>query len=223
MIANRELFVKALADANSIEVEKYLNKDAFHYDFSDAFERKMNKLIAKNNRINLNTRRKISKALIAALIAIIVLLTGLMSVSASREKVVEFIERVFSTNTQITLSENSAPTPETIETAYTLGYVPDGFKLKQYDADELGVFAIWENEKGEEIVFTQDILSSEFSMDNEHYYETFEVNGFPAYIYGNEYDYHISFTDGEYRYTIKTSVKNKEYLETMSEKIIEKN
>lgn len=222
-MTNEELFIKAFNEANSLELSKYQNKDNFVYNFSKAFENKMNKLISKNNRIKFETRKRVSKALIAAIIAIIALLTGLMSVSASREKIVEFIERVFSTNTQITLSENSAQTPETIEKAYTLGYVPEGFELKQYDRDELGVFAIWENNNNEQIVFQQYILNGDFSIDNEHNYKEMENNGYPAYVVSDEYQSVLSYSDGEYWLKIIVPVELKDEIFTISEKIIEKN
>ena len=222
MTAEKELFIKAFLEADLIETEKYFDKDSFPFDFSEAFERKMNKLINKDKRISFASRKKLSRALIAAIISLIILLTGLMSVSASREKIVEFIERVFSTNTQITLSENSAPTPETIETAYTLGYVPEGFELKQYESDELGVFAIWENEKGEEIVFTQDILNSDISIDNEHYYEKTEVNGFPGYIHGSGINTLLAWTNNKYWFEISVPDKINNELVDIAKNISEK-
>ena len=93
-MTNKELFIKAFLEADELEMEKYQNKSDFSCEFSEAFEKKMNKLGAKNNRINLRTRRNISKALLAAMIATVVLFTGIMSVSATREKVVEFVENV---------------------------------------------------------------------------------------------------------------------------------
>ncbi len=222
-MTNEELFIKAFNEANSLELSKYQNKDSFVYNFSKAFENKMNKLISKNNRIKFETRKRVSKALIAAIIAIIALFTGLMSVSASREKIVEFIERVFPTYIQITLSENSAQTPETIEKAYTLSYVPKGFELKQYQLEETSVFAIWENEKGEEIVFSQDILNIDFSMDNENNYKKIKLNGYSAHIYWDNIDCIIAWTDGEYWFTLNTPIRYKDDLVDMANNISEKN
>ncbi|MBQ9516603.1 MAG: fibronectin type III domain-containing protein [Eubacterium sp.] len=105
-MTNKELFVQAFLQADALEMEKYQAEADFSHEFSEDFEKKMNKLIAKNNRIKLNTRRKISKALIAAIIAITVLFTGIMSVSASREKVVEFVENILWAH--ITVQGNSA-------------------------------------------------------------------------------------------------------------------
>lgn len=55
----------------------------------------MNKLIRKNNRIQLSTRRAVTKSLIAAIVAIMVLFAGLMSVAATREPIIEFIKKYF--------------------------------------------------------------------------------------------------------------------------------
>ena len=222
MTANKELFLKAFSEADLLDMQKYQTKADFKHEFSEAFEKKMSRLIAKESRISFNTRKKLTNALLAAIIAVLVLITGLMSVSASREKIVEFVERVFSTNTQITLSENSAPTPETIEKAYTLGYVPEGFVLKSYDVDELAVYAICENSISEIIVFEQYILNMNSSISNEDYYKKIKLNGYDAYVYGIENNICISWSDGEYWFTINALTKFKDELLTIAEKIIEK-
>ena len=222
-MTNKELFIKAFLEADAIEMEKYQNKDDFHHDFSASFEKKMNKLIAKNNRISLYTRRKISKALIAAIIAIIVLFTGLMSVSASRERIIEFVENVLSRYTQIELSEDSPETPDTIKTAYTISNIPEGFILKQYDLEETIVFAVWQNSNNEEIIFTQNILSGDFSIDNESNYQRITINELAAFIYGDDNESYLSWSDGEYWFTIQVPTKYKNRLVTMSENISEKN
>ena len=105
-MTNRELFVKAFLKADEREIAPYQNKSDFTYDFSESFEKKMSKLSAKNNRISIRTRRSISKALLAAVIATAVLFTGIMSVSATREKVVEFVESILYAH--ITVQGNSA-------------------------------------------------------------------------------------------------------------------
>ena len=222
-MTNKDWFIQAFLEADAVEMQKFQNKENFLYEFSEAFEKKMSKLISKESRISFNTRRRIVNALIAALIASLLLITGLLSVSASRQKIVEFIENVFSTNTQITLSENSAPTPETIEKAYTLGYVPEGFELKQYELEETSVFAIWQNKNGEQIVFVQVLLDGNFSIDNEHIYNKTEIKGFPAYIYGDKYTTELSWSDGEYRFIVQASTIYKSELLSMAENISENN
>lgn len=222
-ITNQELFVNAFLEAEQISNTKYLNKEDYTFEFSEKFEKRMQKLISKENRIKFSTRRKISKSLLAAIIAIMVMLTGLMSVSASRQKIIKFIETIFPKYTQVELSKDSTPSLDTIETAYTLGCVPDGFALEQYNQDEVSVFAIWKNGNGEEIVFLQNLLDGDLSIDNEHRYNVVNINGYNAYIYSRNSTYEICWNDENYRYRLNIPVHYKDDLIVMVKNIIENN
>ena len=218
-MTNKALFIQAFTEADNTELEKYLNKEAFSFDFSEKFENKMQRLIAKDKRISLYTRKKISKALIAAIIALIIMFMGLMSVSAYRQNFVEFIEKIFSNGTEITVSQESNGYPETIETEYTLDSVPEGFLKTEYSFDELGGYTIWENNSGQRIQFFQYTLDMDYSMDNENEFEKIELNGYPAYLFGEEQQYCISWSDGEYWFNIKVPVEYKESLIQMAKAI----
>lgn len=219
-ITNKELFINAFLEAEQITNKDYLNKNDFNFEFSEKFDKKMKKLIAKESRISFNHRKRISRALIAAIIATVIMFTGLMSVSASRQKIIEFIETIFPQYTQVELSEESAPTPDTIETAYTLGYVPDGYELEQYNQDEVSVFAIWKNDNGDEIAFWEDILDENFSLDNEHEFETININGLNVYIISDNYTCVIKWTDLVYSYTISVPIDEKDELIKMLKNLI---
>ena len=183
----------------------------------------MNKLIKKNDRIQLSTRRNIKKGLLAAIIAIIVLFTGLMSVSATRTPFIEFIKKIFPKYNEITISEESTPPVNTIETEYTLTALPQGYVLDTYQSDEYSVFAIWKNDRGEEISFSQRLLDSSFTIDNEHYYEEFEINGHKAYYVEDAYGAVLKWEDGYYWLTISVPASNINDIKTLQQKISEKN
>lgn len=220
-ITNQDLFVNAFLEAEQISNTEYIKKENYTFEFSHKFEKRMQKLITKENKIKFSTRRKISKALLAAIIAIIIMLTGLMSVSASRKKIIDFIETIFPKYTQIELSDDSSPTLSNIKTAYTLSYVPDGFELDQYNQDEVSVFAIWKNRNEEEIVFYQILLDSNISVDTEHVYEVTELNGYKAYLYGQKDTFFINWSDGVYCYRLSVPAECKDDLIDMAKKIIE--
>ena len=160
----KELFVKAFMEAERLDNQKMPNEEEIKWEFSEKFERSMNKLIKKNDRIQLSTRRNIKKGLLAAIIAIIVLFTGLMSVSATRTPFIEFIKKIFPKYNEITISEESTPPVNTIETEYTLTALPQGYVLDTYQSDEYSVFAIWKNDRGEEISFSQRLLEDRKSV-----------------------------------------------------------
>lgn len=92
----KELFIKAFLEAENVSISNLKSEDEIEWEFSEKFESSMNKLIKKNNHIQLSTRRTVRRDLLAAIIALIVAFTGLMSVSATRESIIEFVKKVFS-------------------------------------------------------------------------------------------------------------------------------
>lgn len=201
-MTNKELFVNAFIEAEKIEYTGFLDKSFFTFEFSPKFEKKMSKLISKEHRIKFSTRRKISKSLIAAVVAIIVMFTGLMSVSATRRKAVDFIEKIFPNYISIVLTDDSKPKYNYIETEYTISNVPKEYKLVQYLKNEFSVSVIWENPDGNQLLFEQDIISTDITIDNEHILNETDINGNKAYIYGENNNLYIAWNDGVYWYCI---------------------
>lgn len=219
----KELFIKAFMEAERLDNAELPSEDNIQWDFSEKFEKSMDKLIRKNSRIQLSTKRTVTKSLIAAIIAIMVLFTGLMSVAAIREPIIEFVKKVFPQFNEITLSENSVPSVDMIETEYTLIDLPEGFELETYQKDDCGIFAVWHNSNGEEITFSQDILNLNVSVDTEHGYEELNINGYSAYLINYEKNAILFWSDGKYYFTLNVPIDYKDKIITMSENISEKN
>lgn len=93
---SRKLFIKAFLEAENASISNLKSENEIEWEFSEKFENSMNKLIKKNNHIQLSTRRTVRRGLLAAIIALIVAFTSLMSVSATRESIIEFVKKVLS-------------------------------------------------------------------------------------------------------------------------------
>lgn len=211
-------------EAEQISNAEFINTENKDITFSKEFERKMDKLIKKDKRIHFSTRQKITKGLIAAIIAIIVAFTGLMSVSATRTPFIEFIKKVFPQFNEVTLSEKSTPPVERIETEYTLTDLPKGFEIKEYQKDDLGVFTIWKNTIDDsEIIFSQEILDPNLSIDTEHNYKEIYINNYNAYLNQYEFNSSLKWTDGHYWFTLSVPYNLNDELINMAENISEKN
>lgn len=221
-MTEKELFVSAFMQAEQILNAPYLENFDFGFEFSDKFESKMQSLISKERRIKFSTRRKISKSLLAAVIAAMIMLTGTLSVSASRRKLIDFVETLTPGFLSIDIAKDSQPGNEIIKNEYTLKDVPDGFKIVQYDKNDYGVFCVWKNESGEKIVFSQDPISTSVSMDNEHIFERTLVNGNNAYFHGEDGNLFITWNDGTYWFSIAATSTDKETLLDYAKNIIEK-
>lgn len=215
----KELFIQALIEAKDKELSKLKSEDEIEWEFSEKFENSMNKLIKKNNHIQLSTRRTVRRGLLAAIIALIVAFTGLMSVTATRTPFIEFIKKVFPQYNEITLSEESTPPVDKIETEYTLTALPEGFEVKEYQKDDLGILTVWENSNGNRIILMQDLLDSNFSFDNEHEYEELYINGYEAYYYSSQ----LTWTDGIYWFTLGITNGEKSEILELAKNIVEKN
>lgn len=220
---SRELFIKAFIESERRKNASQPCKDESEWAFSGKFEKSMNKLIQKNKRIQLSTRKTVTKSLLAAIVAIIVAFVGLMSVSATREPIIEFVKKVFSQFNEITLSKELPPPVETIQTEYTLTNLPEGYEISNYQKSVNSVFIIWTNESGEEITFAQTILNSNVSIDNEHTYRELEINGLKAYLSEDEYGCALRWSDGYYCFTIRVPTSIKSDIIKLQENISEKN
>lgn len=220
----KKLFVQALIEAESKEISKLKGEDEIEWEFSEKFENSMNKLIRKNNHIRLSTRRTVRRGLLAAIIALIAVFSGLMSVSATREPIVNFVKRVFSDHNEMTMSRNSVLPVDRIETEYTLCDLPEEYVLTTYEKDEIGVFSRWKSSvDNSEIVFSQDILLVNMSIDNEHNYRETVVNGYTAYLNQYEFNTSLTWTDGTYLFTLNVPNSLNIDITDLAKNIIEKN
>lgn len=219
----KELFINAFMEAEQISNAEFMNTKNADIIFSKAFEQKMNKLLKKDKRIHFSTRRKIRNGLIAAIIAIIIAFTGLMSITATRTPFVEFMKKEFPQFNEITLSDESTPPVDTIETEYTLTDLPKGYEIDTYQKDDYSVYIIWENTNGEEIVFFQEILDSNLSIDTEHNYKEITINGYEAYLNQFEFNSSLKWTDGYYWFILSVPNNLKNDLINIAENISEKN
>lgn len=116
---------------------------------------------------------------IAMIAVVIALAFGLsMSVSAVREPVVKFFVHIYERFVEFFYDDDVVTkAPSTIETIYTLGYVPEGYELESCSIEKMATCFIWINEAGEQIVFSQGLLCEYSLMDNENSnYEIMSVN-----------------------------------------------
>lgn len=101
--------------------------------------------------------------------AVLIAFTCSMTVSAVRTPFVNFLTNAYDQFTEILFDDaDIEKAPSTIETVYTLGYVPEGYVEKDCNTSAISVYIIWENEKGEQIVFEQRLLDNYITIDNEN-------------------------------------------------------
>ena len=221
-MTNKELFIQAFLEADAIEMQPYQNKDHFHYEFSEAFEKKMNKIIAKDKRLSFYTRKKISKAFFAAMIALMIMFMGSLIVSATQGKMIKVIEHKTAGYIDIRTASDSFDVPSYVLKEYTLSHIPDGFTVTEDNTEATGVSTLWQNDLGEEIDFSQIPLKFTISIDSDQHIEKVKVNGNNAYLFRNQNDGSIIWTNGEYSFWLTVPVRYYDELISMAETVCER-
>lgn len=135
--------------------------------FSERFEKRMKKLVAREATHPWAIRHPVAKNLIAAVIVIILLFALSMSVGAVRDKVVNFFLKHFQDHDEITFD---LPQKDTIETEYEISSIPQGFVLLSKNSANPSIISwTYSNENGSTILFRQYLASPSHSttIDNE--------------------------------------------------------
>lgn len=167
MVNNKydNLMIEALKRYKDIQLSSIPAEDDIQYEFTQNFNRKMNKLIEnqekRHNKIFSNTAKRAA----TIIIAIIMGLSLTLSIDAIREPVFKFFYEVFFNHTKINYSTNKH---QTIQVYYTLSAVPGDYTqstISQYN--EISADTIWSNTSGNTIYLLQSITNIDSSFDSE--------------------------------------------------------
>lgn len=120
--------------------------------FSDRFEKKMDRAIRREAAHPWAVSHPLARNLIAAAIVIILLFSLCMSVSAIRNRIFKFFRERFETYDVIYFDTSEK---ETIEQAYVITRLPEGFTLKEETKSAISIVRMYENETGASISLEQ--------------------------------------------------------------------
>ena len=174
---------KAFREAASFEFAEIPRDDMqIQYEFSAAFETKMERLLQKEKKFTwrfVNTAAK--RAAVAVAVCMLLILTA-CSVPAIREPIVRFIVEIFDGGN---VYDFEGDITDTISQKYEMTFVPDGFTLIDTFACDGGITYTYENESGKKILFDQAVTDgTSLSVDNENgTYKIIEVAGHETHLY----------------------------------------
>ncbi|MCH5303553.1 MAG: DUF4367 domain-containing protein [Ruminococcus sp.] len=127
-------------------LEIYENKRLSDYNLresftpSKSFEKKMEKLIKSQTNFYYRVTYTKTRKTLVALVATLILLASVLSVTAVRETILNFfVYHGDGENNAVVIEyndENSSLYPKKIEKAYSLSYVPEGYTLSEKTSDE---------------------------------------------------------------------------------------
>lgn len=179
------------------------------HHFSRRFRRKMRALIRYERRTPRMRKVMHGMKVAAAVFAVVISLTfgALMSVEASRTRIIEIITNVLRDAISLHLSvDNGAPNDRVLR-PITPTYVPEGYCLGEEEIDDSGYAIHYEDKNGNVIDYMQDLLrAGTIVQDTEDVYmktvkigsQEIQVIEKPskdyctAYWYDNNYFYWVS-------------------------------
>ena len=203
---DRELFRRALTEAFIRKFDRELEDCPFDGTCSDQHVRAMEAIVADGIKAEQIKKRK--TWIVALLVAAAVLMTA-CTVYAYRGEIRDFIEKVYEERIRVTYYDaDKEPKAGIITEFYTLGYVPEGYVLKNEQRFPTVNNCSWENKQGNYIIFEQHILDGfNSSMDSEHGHTNVIICGeFEVYCLLAEVSNYM-WNDGVYAYKIRSSEK----------------
>lgn len=179
-------FDRAFREVAALEFKDIpLNEDEIDYTFSSKFEKSMNKLIRSEKKTYwrfVNTAYK--KAILVAVI-IAVMLSSVLSVSAVRKSIINFIVKIY--ESFVSFDIDGEGTNEILY-EYKFSSIPEGFQETYVYNCPAGIDHEYTNDIGEKISLGQAVTDGfKFTIDNEHgTHSEITVGNRKVYVYVHE-------------------------------------
>lgn len=164
---------------------------------SNSFKAKINEIIngTKNEHV-----RRAPKRLAIVLLSLIVAFTLAMSVSAIRQRVVDFIISIYENGISVVFERRNAGENHDLEEVYSPTYLPEGYTIVENKNLGTKIERKWNNGVGE-ISYLQSNLSGDLNIDNENVEEIeLDCQGLEVYCSLKYGKYKAYWSDDKYLY-----------------------
>lgn len=209
-----EKLKKAVITADRYEINALPLDSQIEHTFSVLFEWKMRKLIRTSKKGIRNKVRWNRRTLIACILIIILSFASVMSVSAVRKQVFEFISEIFEKYSQIHYEKSEPTDMPTINSdnfeAKLPEYIPEGFEL--YLEDMQGIVRL-DYAKDNDYVSYEQMRIEQVSMQiNTEGVELVDLtfNDLPAKYYSNQGVQNLIWYDDIYQYMVSSTLDREE-------------
>jgi hypothetical protein len=103
-----------------------------------------------------------------------------VGVYAARAPISQFISKTYDKYIEFFFDQSDVEkAPSTIETVYTLGYVPEGYELDSQSFEKESTVIVWQNKDGNSIELRQYTLDMMLTLDNEEEdLDSFNIDNF---------------------------------------------
>lgn len=151
-------FLQALKDVSDEDFNEDMNSISLtgEHEFSDKFNRKMKKLIARQKKQYFRFVSTAGRRAACIILAVVVISASALSVEAVRNAVYDFIIKIFSNHSVVTTESGTDDGyPTSIEEKYYISKLPAGFEQTQYGETDNSISVFYSNGKKKEFYLTR--------------------------------------------------------------------
>lgn len=189
-MTNQEQLKLALNTVYSQKSEELLNSNNIEWTYTENydFQKKLQVLINRQKHSYWKFTNTRAKKFVIAVAALIILLSSTMTVPAVRKPVVDFIIKTYHEFSTYFISESdSQGSLDKIKNECIPSYIPQGFSEKTRIPGDISLLIIWENDKGDSLSFSQNLLSLQGNIDTEEVtVQKFMINNLEITSYENK-------------------------------------
>lgn len=167
---NDEFLYAHMPQAERLMLDQIPSEQELNHHFSRRFRRKMRALLRYERRTPYMRKAVQSIKTAAAVFAVVVSLTfcALMSVEASRTRIIEIVVKLLSDAASVRVSVDDGAPSNRVLCPVTPTYVPEGYRVVDEETEDTFHMIIYKNGAGVEFAYNQDLLmASEYLFDTE--------------------------------------------------------
>ena len=159
-----DAFLESVIKENGREYIDYNEEWDKSHVFSRSFERKMKRIIGKQEKYRFypTTRLPLRKAIMVAAIAIIMMTMLVVTVSAFGKAIWGFIMSIFDTHTHVTMEANEEA-PDNIMEIYEVSELPEGYYLEEQNDLVFTIKTVYSN--GTDRLTLRQSVKKEYKAD----------------------------------------------------------
>ena len=184
--------------------------------FSEQHKKKMAKLIKRQRKPYFKLICTTGRRVACIIVAIVAIAASTLSVKAVREAIFNFITKIFSDHTVVTVESGTAEGyPETIEEEYYISELPEGFERVDHSKMDNSVVSFYFNDD-EYIIFSQytkEYYESHYDNEQTTFEEKCLSNNQSYLIIESDADTVFVWDNGEYILSIRSNLNKNIILE----------
>lgn len=196
-----ELLIRGLSILKELEFSHVPQEMEIDYTFSEKYIKNKEKLLNKIGHSYWKYVNTVAKKVAIIIVTLIITFSSLMTVDAFREKVIDFIFKVYNSFTQIDSFADNEQKP--IERYYTIHNKVDTYYLSSTTINKYVFITFWSNKLNNDIMLTQNGISESSKFNSEHG-ELSEViiNSTPCLICKDPIQYYCYWEFDGYRFEL---------------------